>query len=76
MKRKLFIAIVAVLALSACMRDEDWKLLQRPIHLQGHVDPSYGVPVAYGKMTFNDILGMLSSTYTGHIYDLTVRMVF
>lgn len=71
MKRKLFIAIVAVLALSACMRDEDWKLLQRPIHLQGHVDPSYGVPVAYGKMTFNDILGMLSSTYTGHIYDNT-----
>lgn len=71
MKKRLFFALIALLALSACMRDEDWKLLKNPIHIQGHVDPAYGVPVAYGKMTFHDILGMLSSTYTGHIYDTT-----
>ena len=71
MKKRLFFALVALLALSACMRDEDWNLLRHPIHIQGHVDPSYGVPAAYGKMTFHDILGMLSSTYTGHIYDTT-----
>ena len=67
MKRKLFFAIVAVLAMTACMRDDDWKLLKNPIHMQGEVDPSFGAPVAYGKMTFHDILGMLSSTYTGFI---------
>lgn len=71
MKRRLFFAIIAVLAMTACMRDDDWKLLKNPIHVQGHLDPSYGVPVAYGKMTFHNILGMLSSTYTGHIYDTT-----
>ena len=67
MKRKLFFAIIAVLAMTACMRDDDWKLLKNPIHVQGHLDPNFGAPVAYGKMTFHDILGMLSSTYTGHI---------
>lgn len=71
MKKRLFFALVAIMALSACMRDDDWKLLKNPIHIQGQIDPSYGVPVAYGKMTFHDILGMLSSTYTGHIYDTT-----
>ena len=68
MKGKLLlIATVAVLAMSSCMRDEDWKLLKNPIHLQGHVDPSYGVPVAYGQMTLHDILGMLDESYTGRI---------
>ena len=54
MKKRLFFALVALLALSACMRDEDWNLLRHPIHIQGHMDPSYGVPAAYGKMTFHD----------------------
>lgn len=72
MKRKAFIALAAVvLALSACMRDEDMALLRKPIRLQGSMDPSIGVPAAHGKMTLHDILGMLSSTYTGHMYDTT-----
>lgn len=72
MKRKAFIALAAVvLALTACMRDDDWDLLKKPIRLQGSVDPSFGAPAAYGQMTLHDILGMLSSTYTGHIYDTT-----
>ena len=72
MKRKAIIVIAAIaLALSSCMRDEDLALLRHPIHMQGSVDPSFGAPVAYGHMTLHDIFGMLSSTYTGHIYDTT-----
>lgn len=63
--------VAVVVVLTGCMRDDDLKLLQRPIHLQGSMDPSVGVPAAYGKMTLNDMLQMLSSTYTGHIYDTT-----
>lgn len=72
MKRRVIIVIAAIaLAMSACMRDEDMALLRRPIHVQGSVDPSIGTPVAYGRITLHDIFRMLSSTYTGHIYDTT-----
>lgn len=72
MKRKALIALAAmVLVFSACVRDEDLALLKKPIRLQGSMDPTIGVPAAHGKMTLHDILGMLSSTYTGHIYDTT-----
>ena len=72
MKRKALIALAAmVLVFSACVRDEDLALLKKPIRLQGSMDPTIGVPAAHGKMTLHDILGMLSSTYTGHVYDTT-----
>ena len=72
MKRKAFIALAAMLLVfSACMRDEDMALLKKPIRLQGSVDPTIGVPAAHGRMTLHDIIGMLSSSYTGHIYDTT-----
>ncbi len=72
MKRKAFIALAAVvMVFSACLRDDDLALLKKPIHLQGSMDPSVGVPAAYGRMTIHDMLHMLSSTYTGHIYDTT-----
>ena len=72
MKRKALIALAAmVLVFSACVRDEDLALLKKPIRLQGSMDPTIGVPAAHGRMTLHDILGMLSSSYTGHIYDTT-----
>ena len=72
MKRQAFIALAAMLLVfSACMRDEDMALLKKPIRLQGSMDPTIGVPAAHGRMTLHDILGMLSSSYTGHIYDTT-----
>lgn len=72
MKKSTIIAIAAlVLSMTACMRDEDLALLKHPIRVQGNVDPTLGVPMAHGKMTLHDILGMLSSTYTGHVYDTT-----
>lgn len=70
MKKKLFLILaVAAVAFSACLRDDDLALLKKPIHLQGQMDPTFGAPVAYGKMTLHDILGMLSRTYTGYIND-------
>lgn len=72
MKRKALIALAAMLLVfSACVRDEDLALLKKPIRLQGSMDPTIGVPAAHGKMTLHDILSMLSSSYTGHIYDTT-----
>lgn len=71
MKRKLFAALAVVLAtvvlMPSCMRDEDWDLLRNPIHVRGEVDPNFGVPVGYGKLTLNDILHMLSSEYSGQV---------
>lgn len=62
------VALTAAVGLfTACMRDEDWDLLRHPIHVRGEVDPNFGVPVGYGKLTLNDILHMLSSEYTGHV---------
>ena len=57
MKRKAFIALAAVvMVFSACLRDDDLALLKKPIHLQGSMDPSVGVPAAYGRMTIHDLM--------------------
>jgi hypothetical protein len=67
MKRKLFLvlALAALITLPSCVREEDWDLLKHPIHVTASVDPNIGAPIASGQLSFNDILHMLSSTYTG-----------
>lgn len=77
-------ALLAV-AFSSCVRNEDIDLLRHPIHVQGEVDPYFGVPIAYGELTLNDIYEMLNANYTGWldpnedvvtlVFDTTVRDV-
>ena len=69
MKKKLFLVLVlaVVTMLPSCVRDEDWDMLKHPVHVKAEVDPNIGAPVGSGKLTLNDILHMLSSTYTGII---------
>ncbi len=66
MKRyALLLAALLVLFFSSCVRSEDLDLLRHPIHVQGEVDPYFGVPIAYGELTLNDIYEMLNANYTG-----------
>ena len=66
MKRNLFfVAALAALCLTSCLRDEDKDLLRNPIHVSGSVSPTLGVPVGYGEVTLNTLLGMLDSNFTG-----------
>ena len=66
MKRYAIIATALMLVLfSSCVRSEDIDLLRHPIHVQGDIDPNYGVPIAYGELTLNDIYEMLNANYTG-----------
>lgn len=67
-KRTFLVAVLAaVAALTSCIRDEDIEMLKHPIHIQGEIDPHYGLPVAYGEADVNDLLHMLSSEYTGYL---------
>ena len=67
MKHRLFPLVLALAAvmLASCIRSEDWELLKHPIHVQGHLDPSFGTPIASGEVTINDVLHMFDNTYTG-----------
>lgn len=68
MKRNLFfVAALAALCLTSCLRDEDKDLLRNPIHVSGSVSPSLGIPVGYGEVTLDTLLGMLDSNYSGMI---------
>lgn len=60
----LLAALMAVI-FSSCVRNEDLELLRHPIHVQGEVDPYFGVPIAYGELTLNDIYEMLNANYSG-----------
>ncbi|MBR4229641.1 MAG: hypothetical protein IKR83_02910 [Bacteroidales bacterium] len=66
MKRSVILVTALMLTLfSSCIRNEDLELLRHPIHVQGEVDPYFGVPIAYGELTLNDIYEMLNENYTG-----------
>ena len=64
-KTLTLVLVVAAMAFASCIRSEDWELLKHPIHVQGHLDPNLGTPIASGEVTINDILNMFDSTYTG-----------
>lgn len=67
MKRKIFLALLVAGAASmtSCGLDEAKEYLRHPVYIQGEVDPSFGVPLAKGSVTINEMLGMFSSSYDG-----------
>ncbi len=69
MKRGFFFAALLCLAaaITSCVREDDLEMLRHPIHVQGEIDPNWGVPVAYGEVNLNDLITMLSSDYTGYL---------
>lgn len=69
MKKFYFIPIlIGVLCLfTSCLRDEDLAMFSHPIHIQGEIDPHFGIPVAYGEMNFHDIIELLDDSYSGYV---------
>lgn len=69
MKRLVLMALMAAVALTSisCIREEDKELFQHPIHIQGSIDPNFGVPIGQGNMNLNDLLTSFDNTYTGAI---------
>lgn len=49
----------------SCVKEEDKELLRHPIHIQGTIDPTLGIPIGYGEVTIHDVLRMLNNDYTG-----------
>lgn len=62
MKRTLLIVLAAVAVLFSSCRPEDLELLKHPIHIQGSVTPTYGVPIGNAEVTLNELLDMLSAS--------------
>ena len=79
MKRKT-ITLTAMLAMAlgfaACDMKDNIDLLRHPIHIQGEVDPHYGMPVAYGQANINDLLHMMSGQYSGYIKDTDILTIY
>ena len=67
LKRTLLALCVLAITFSACVRDEDLDLLNRPIHITGQIDPHFGVPIAYTTMDIADVIGLLGDNYTKYI---------
>ena len=69
MKRLLLplMLLFAATTMISCDLKEELDMLNQPIHVQGDVDPYFGVPIAEGQMTLGDVLSMLSSSYSGMI---------
>ena len=67
MKRFLLSALLAVsaLALTSCIRSEEWEMLRHPVHVRGTLDPTFGTPIAYGQVTINDVMHMFNADYNG-----------
>ncbi len=50
----------ACASFSAC--GDDWELIKNPLHIQGSFDPVFGLPVAYGEITLDSLIGMMSTS--------------
>ena len=69
MKKRVFIALAAVLLLASCSKD-DQELLRHPYRLQGELSPSFGLPViSNGQLNLNDLLMSFDGTFEGLITD-------
>lgn len=62
----LLLAVVAAVSIS-CIREEDKDIFNHPIHIQGSIDPYFGVPIGYGEMNLSDLLASLDDTYSGYV---------
>lgn len=66
--------VCGVMFFTSCMKEEDKELLRHPIHIQGTIDPTLGIPIGYGEVNIHDVLRMLNDDYTG-ILDTTGDVV-
>ena len=65
---RIVVALVCgVLFFTSCLRDEDMELLRHPIHVQGTIDPTLGIPIGYGEVTIHDVLKMINEDYSGYL---------
>ncbi|MGX8712937.1 MAG: hypothetical protein ACSW8I_04540 [bacterium] len=70
MKKTLFFAamLATVCAMTSCVKGSDLELLRHPVHVVGEsIDPTFGIPVAYGDLDMNDILQKLGTDYSGYV---------
>lgn len=63
MKKNLFISVMCVLLLSACVKDGDFEALKHPINLQGTYDPQFGFPFLNVSTDMASILNMASTSF-------------
>lgn len=61
-------ALVAASALAAtsCLRDSDLEILRHPIQVEGSISPNFALPLAYGQMSFEDLMSNLGPDFSGH----------
>lgn len=68
MKRCLMAALVAASAMTAtsCLRDSDLEILRHPIQVEGSISPNFALPLAYGQMSFEDLMSNLGPDFSGY----------
>lgn len=88
---RLWVVLCALsIMFTSCFKDglNDFEGLKHPLHLQGSFNPALGIPVGYGEMTINELLGMLDSSLERYVrideandlltimYDTTIRYTY
>lgn len=69
MKKILLFAtlLATVCTMTSCIKGSDLEMLKHPVHVVGSIDPTFGIPVAYGGLDMNDILSRLGTDYEGRV---------
>lgn len=60
MKKRLLFLAVASLVFTACLKDglNDFEGLKHPLHLQGEISPTLGIPIGEASANIDDLLNM------------------
>ncbi len=63
MKKRLLFLAAACMAFTACLKDgfNDFEALRHPLHLQGEINPTLGVPIGDATANINDLLNMFQT---------------
>jgi len=63
MKRKLLFLAMVSLLFSSCLKDglNDFEALQHPMHLNGTINPTLGIPIGEGSANIYDLLNMFQA---------------
>lgn len=63
MKKRLLLIAVACLAFTACLKDgfDDFEGLKHPLHIQGEISPTLGIPIGEASANIDDLLNMFQS---------------
>ena len=68
--KKVFLWVLASVALLSSCNKDDMTLLRDPYRVQGELSPSFGLPIiSSGQMNLNDLLMSFDGTFTGLITD-------